>query len=148
MKTIDERTDHELAYTDAMHFVEALLTSESVTESGRIFDEGNATFTGKINLNRMTSDVGRYISVKVTAALNNAKLPSKLQPKDDCTLNLFHSGEIKGCKIRAVRFSDSGKVRYDVAVQVTPAAPTDTNDPGRWTVIKNVDSVFVGRATE
>jgi hypothetical protein len=70
-------------------------------------------------------------------------LVSKLKPDEKCNLNFFHSGIIKDCKIKGVKFTSGGKVKYDVAVQVTPAFPEDKNDQRRWTVIKNVDSVFV-----
>lgn len=68
---------------------------------------------------------------------------SRFDIDDEVDLEFYHSGKIKGCVIRSIKRT-KGKVKYDVAIQVTPSdGPEEKKDQKRWTVIKNVDSVFV-----
>jgi hypothetical protein len=72
MKPVTERTKHELSYTDTMHFTEALLSDPKVAAGTFNISMADANWEGKINLNVFTSEVGRYVSAKVSTSHEQA----------------------------------------------------------------------------
>lgn len=66
-------------------------------------------------------------------------LPSAFQPGDQVILDFGVAGIITGCEIFAVRFTDIGKVRYDVYIPVV----NGIEDEGYTTLIDSVDSCLV-----
>lgn len=143
MKTIENRTDHELKFTDPRFFVEACLTSKEVAEG--TINESTGEFTGKIFVNRLAGDVQRYMSAKVMGALELAadKEPSgyvsRFKINDPCSVLFCQGASILNCKVKSVRFTQ-GKVKYDILVIIEEGKG---EVQGKATVIKNVDSAFV-----
>jgi hypothetical protein len=63
----------------------------------------------------------------------DTKLPSAFQVGQIVELDFYYS-RIKGCEISAVKFTDYGKVYYDVLVPL---------NEGEQTILKDVDSICV-----
>lgn len=72
------------------------------------------------------------------------KLPSTLQVGDDVELNFLQSGILKNCIVKAVKITED-KITYDILVCTKGCAEAENLECA--TIIKNIDSIFVSKAT-
>lgn len=84
----------------------------------------------------LLSQMLKIIEAQITA------LPSSFKPGDACKLEFYAGGIINNCQVTAVHFTRA-KVSYDIAILLMESTDEEMKDPGRWTVIENVDSVCV-----
>lgn len=68
--------------------------------------------------------------------MNNLKLPSSHQVDAIVDVNLGEKNCLRDCKVAAVKFTNYGKVLYDIDVLID-------FDLDIYSLIENVDSVFV-----
>lgn len=66
---------------------------------------------------------------------------SKINVGDSCIIDLHGSGIIKDCTVSAVKFTDYGKVLYDIKVLIYFGE--DSQPTHHETIFKDVDSYFV-----
>lgn len=73
---------------------------------------------------------------------DTTKLPSQFQPGQLANLNFFEGRVIENVRVVEVKFTEWGKVNYDIAIPVKTAIGME-EDELVDTIIKDVDSIFV-----
>jgi len=66
--------------------------------------------------------------------MENLNLPSKYQIDDIINVNFGNSNYLKSCQIAAVKFTNEGKILYDIEVHIIGFDNT---------TIENIDSAFI-----